>query len=363
MTVYPTYVKDRKVTLDQIRASSTFRGMHPTMQERVAAMIEASGGSIGLGQGLRSTAAQLQMFLDRHVEDAGGSISFDGKRWRRLPDKAAAAPPGRSMHEIGLAADLVDPTGDFGWVAANAAKFDLKTFADVNNEPWHVQPAELPSGRSAYEQSKSWGMPPWPGAASKASSGASSAAGAATTMLTPAFNPKPGDSGPAVDVLIEAMIARALLPDADASRDGKYDESDRELVEDFQAESGLLVDGVVGPKTWGKLLQTVDPGDDGPHVRVLQVLLIRRGLMRDAAGNRDGVYGPATQQIVGQFQSSAGLAADHQVGPATWTALIGEKRRIAVVDRGDGAAPEGDAGVDELDDLDLLVVLDGMPAE
>ncbi len=35
------------------------------------------------------------------------------------------------------------------------------TFADVNNEPWHVQPVELPKGRQQYEQQGSkWGAYP-----------------------------------------------------------------------------------------------------------------------------------------------------------------------------------------------------------
>ena len=58
----------------------------------------------------------------------------------------AAAPPGRSMHEIGMAADL---EGDLSWMNAHAGEFGLKHFADVNNEPWHVQPVEFPNSRRA----------------------------------------------------------------------------------------------------------------------------------------------------------------------------------------------------------------------
>ena len=112
MTDYPTYW-DKRVTIETIVTSRTFGGLHPKMQDRVRRLIEGSGGRVGLGQGLRDPKQQLQMFLDRHVLDASGDITYDGQRWRRLPGKAPAAPPGRSMHEIGLAADM---TGDMGWV-------------------------------------------------------------------------------------------------------------------------------------------------------------------------------------------------------------------------------------------------------
>jgi hypothetical protein len=59
------------------------------------------------------------------------------------------------MHEIGLAADLV---GDMDWLAKNAGRFGLKTFGDVNDEPWHVQPTELPNSRREYEKGgATWG--------------------------------------------------------------------------------------------------------------------------------------------------------------------------------------------------------------
>jgi peptidoglycan hydrolase-like protein with peptidoglycan-binding domain len=358
MTDYPTYA-GRK-TLDEIRRWSTFKGLHPTMQERVAGLLEASGGKVGLGQGLRPVTQQLQLFLSRHDPDPNGRYHYDGKRWSRRPGMAPAAPPGLSMHELGLAADLV---GDMDWVGDNVGRFDLKTFADVNGEPWHVQPDELPNGRSAYDRNPSWGTPPWDGAGSRSSTSPSTSPsdGEAPTAeplkLTPAYQARVGDTGAAVDVMLEALIARELLPDDDAVRDGSYDADDEEVVKSFQQRSGLHVDGIVGPQTWGALLSVVQPGDSGPKVRVAQVTLIRRGLIRDTDANRDGVYGPATQAAVGQFQEAAGLHVDREIGPATWTALIGEKKRVQVT-RGGPAAD-----TDDYDDIDILAVLEGKPAE
>lgn len=354
MTDYPTYW-DKRVTIDKIVSSNTFKGMHPKMQERVRALIEASGGKVGLGQGLRDPKQQLQMFLNRHVPDPNGKYSYDGKRWRRLPGVAAAAPPGKSMHEIGLAADM---TGDMAWVRDNVARFKLQTFENVNNEPWHVQPVELARGRSSYEANPAWGLPPWNGGVTAPASPGDTTT-TSSAPLTPALRVRPGDSGPAVDVLIEALIARGLLPDSSAGRDGVYGPDDVKLVEEFQRSNGLAVDGQVGRQTWGSLLQVVKPGDTGAHVVVLQVALIVRGLIGDSAGNRDGNYGNATQDVIRQFQTLAGLGADGEVGPKTWTALIGEKKPIAVRTRGGG---DGDDEFD-LDDIDMLAVYEGLPAE
>ena len=136
-------------------------GLHPTMKGRLDKLIAASGGKVGIGQGYRSSAQQSAMFKSRYrrttqAVDSNGkkNWTYDGSYWEHVSG-AQAAPPGRSMHEIGLAADL---TGDLNWVAANAARFGLKTFGGVNKEPWHVQPAELPNGREAYEKAGSpWG--------------------------------------------------------------------------------------------------------------------------------------------------------------------------------------------------------------
>ena len=150
---FPTWGKPQ--TIEKLCGSSSFVRLHPTMQERLRTLIEASEGRVGLGVGWRSEDEQRAMFLDRYVVHEHGKTMWDGKRWRKKSENlATAAPPGRSMHEIGLAADLA---GDHAWVVANAGRFALKHFAFVNNEPWHVQPFELPNSRREYERAgKPW---------------------------------------------------------------------------------------------------------------------------------------------------------------------------------------------------------------
>jgi hypothetical protein len=120
--------------------------------------------NVGFGQGVRSSSSQRAMFLQRYRKtdqetNAQGkkNLYWDGSYWEHVSG-APAAPPGRSMHEIGLAADLV---GDMDWIVKNAHKYGLKHFKGVNNEPWHVQPEELPNSRKVYEESgNKWGGGP-----------------------------------------------------------------------------------------------------------------------------------------------------------------------------------------------------------
>lgn len=153
MTI-PTYGKP--TTLGALEGNSSFSKLHPKMKDRLKRLFIASGGRVGFGGGTRDPAQQRQLFLSRYTpttEKTG--IEWEGKYWKKKDGVAAAAPPGRSMHEIGLAADLV---GDMDWLARNAEKFGLKTFGAVNDEPWHVQPTELPNSRRDYEKGgATWG--------------------------------------------------------------------------------------------------------------------------------------------------------------------------------------------------------------
>lgn len=61
-------------------------------------------------------------------------------------------------------------------------------------------------------------------------------------------------------------------------------------------------------------------GDIGSEVTALQQMLEEY----DIALQIDGVFGPATERSVRQFQKRSNLVADGIVGPKTWAALTGE---------------------------------------
>lgn len=160
-TKVPTYGGSKP--LNEVKNMSSFKNMNPKMQDRLLKMMR-DNPNVGFGQGVRSSQSQRAMFMQRYRKtdketNAQGkkNIYWDGSYWEHVSG-APAAPPGRSMHEIGLAADLV---GDLDWVVKNAHKYGLKHFKDVNNEAWHVQPEELPNSRKVYEESGAkWGGAP-----------------------------------------------------------------------------------------------------------------------------------------------------------------------------------------------------------
>src|SRR5215471_4289290 len=145
--VYPIY-GGKRASLAQIQQMDGFKRLHPTLQDRVSRLMVASGGKVGFGEGFRSEEQQKQMFLSRYQQDPNGKVSWNGELWTHVTG-ATAAPPGQSMHELGLAADLL---GDMAWITANCGGCELKSFASVNDEAWHVQASELPNGRSEYEK-------------------------------------------------------------------------------------------------------------------------------------------------------------------------------------------------------------------
>ncbi|MEV4317168.1 glycoside hydrolase domain-containing protein [Actinocrispum sp. NPDC049592] len=114
--------------------------------------------------------------------------------------------------------------------------------------------------------------------------------------------------------------AQCLL---DTAPSGTFDDATSNLVRTRQQSVGLPVTGVVDSRTWTALLSagstpTVKDGSTGDAVERLQRSLIAAlGTSLDV----DGIFGPATEQAVRQYQTSRGLGVDGIVGPATWTAL------------------------------------------
>lgn len=144
-------------TREQLLAWSHWQNLDEELQRRVLALLDASivaGRPVGVGSIFRSFTGQETLFYSRHQEVAsGGCCSYNGKRYALRPGMAHAAPPGRSYHEAttskqkALALDFV---GDLRFLKENAAKYGLVEFSNVNNEPWHGQPADVPSSRSRY---------------------------------------------------------------------------------------------------------------------------------------------------------------------------------------------------------------------
>lgn len=102
-----------------------------------------------------------------------------GTGWRVQPDPPPAgfAKPGNSNHE-GFPADgqnggavAIDtvPAPSWPWMENNCAAFGLRTFKNVNDEPWHIQPVDIPASRS--QRSEPWNLQVWdlPGDASNES--------------------------------------------------------------------------------------------------------------------------------------------------------------------------------------------------
>jgi peptidoglycan hydrolase-like protein with peptidoglycan-binding domain len=162
-------------------------------------------------------------------------------------------------------------------------------------------------------------------------------AGASSVTGSPAL--RRGDRGPLVSALQTLLNARGSR----LTVDGDFGPATQSAVMGFQRAQGLVVDGVVGPRTAAKLnaapaaapapapgpapaapaTLTGNPplrqGMDGPLVTELQRLLNSYG----ADLQLDGEFGPSTDRTVRSFQRANQLGADGVVGPITAAKLTG----------------------------------------
>ena len=122
---------------------------------------------------------------------------------------------------------------------------------------------------------------------------------------------------------------------------GEFDKNMEEVVKSFQSEFGLDDDGIIGPKTWSKLIEVykiIEPyiltgsgefikypgylikkGKRGEDVRLIQEWLneIHKQYQFIPEVSVDGIFGEKTKEAIMIFQRWQGLIADGIVGPLT----------------------------------------------
>jgi peptidoglycan hydrolase-like protein with peptidoglycan-binding domain len=113
--------------------------------------------------------------------------------------------------------------------------------------------------------------------------------------------------------------------------DGYFGEETKQMVQIYQRNHGLVVDGIVGEKTWSSLEgnqvasaaqslthSTLMEGSVGDEVTYLQQLLNKKSHATIAV---DGYFGSETKQMVEIYQRNHGLVVDGIVGEKTWSSL------------------------------------------
>lgn len=227
--------------------------------------------------------------------------------------------------QLGLASNeqLLDPA-----INARAAYIISSNGTDLS--PWggykglsNTFNTDLGAARTAVQQAQAQGLlgqaPPPPAT--------DTAPAAPSTQATAASMPvlRIGARGAAVADLQTRLRDAGFSP---GPIDGWFGTQTQAAVRKFQASRGIVVDGWVGPQTWGQLLRTgggAPPADGrlvlgakGTEVRELQGLLQTLGYYR---GNVGGSFGPQMDAAVRAFQRDHGLAADGWAGPQTMAVL------------------------------------------
>jgi N-acetylmuramoyl-L-alanine amidase len=150
-----------------------------------------------------------------------------------------------------------------------------------------------------------------------------------------------GDQGPEIHDIQQRLLALGFPIEA-AELEGRFGDATDRAVRAFQEQRHLRVDGIVGPDTWGQL---VEAGYRlGDRVLYLRVPLFRGDDVCDLqrmlnalgfdAGREDGLFGPSTDRAIREFQGNIGAAADGIAGPSTIRAL----QRMRPFETGPGRA-------------------------
>ena len=158
---------------------------------------------------------------------------------------------------------------------------------------------------------------------------------------------RPGDSG--IEVRNMQLKLNRLNPVYTAinyqSADGKYGTNMTNAVRRFQGQFNLTTDGIIGEKTWNKILEVhtgvtvnnntavsssypgyvLNTGSSGDSVRFIQSYMNyinSHYSYRWPLLSVDSKYGQQTKEVVKLFQTKYSLKADGIVGKDTWRKII-----------------------------------------
>jgi hypothetical protein len=212
---------------------------YAALQAAYKAAVGRELGTTSAADAYRSRANQVGAFMKRYqpiynpvtctMDD--GRLGPDGKRWYKHRGVAALAGFDkngnvRSLHGLGIAADLKDMTGrlNSAWLEANAAKYGFKKSSP--KEPWHwfyTTGDSIPQAVLDYEKGHKPVVPP------------------------PIDKPvlRLGSQGEDVKIVQRAV---------GATPDGDFGPVTQKRVIAFQQAHGLTADGIVGPQTWKYIL-------------------------------------------------------------------------------------------------------------
>lgn len=145
----------KRIPLSEFKRSSRFTSLQPSLRNKLLNMMRENP-NVGINSGYRDDAAQERLFYQQMEETSAdqSEVEWDGRYWKPKSGKPFTAPPGRSMHGVGLAADIFEEGHDYSWIVANSSRFGLNNWRAKgwrHDEPWHVQPQEAPRFRSQFD--------------------------------------------------------------------------------------------------------------------------------------------------------------------------------------------------------------------
>jgi len=316
------------LNMQQYETKKTVYNLHPEFWRRFRAFMEyalTQGVHIGVGTG-----------------------------WRIQPNPPPPgfAQPGNSNHEGfpangsaggAVAIDMV-PVPSWDWMEPQLHRFGLRSFKIPSttgykgkNEPWHIQPAEIPAARS-------WRTQPWTLKTFPLPTG-----GTTPTPVPPTPTPTPPSTSNWAVTVCNSMstikkgaqgiyvkrcqhflaYAGQMDPKNTANFDGVFGSGTEAALNRFLATGGRPQNGTCDDYVWnwfmdtGTGVQTLKKGASGGDVTRMQRMLSANGFMDPAnQGNFDGQFGSGTEGALKKFQSAKGLTADGICGQKSWTKLL-----------------------------------------